>query len=104
MGAEVTMMGSTARRQAYRILSRGPGKRVEFECRIQRATDGRFSVPVEVCDHLGGIGHGSWLHLRVVQKAKAVAQKRRLKSGREVYGPDFSKFRAGSRVRITAWI
>ena len=82
-----------------RILS------VTFEIDAQSATDGRFSIPAEVCRILGNLNDGNMIRL-VIQTPAGVplySVDKELSSGREIYGPDIKDYvKAGQRMIIQA--
>jgi len=78
---------------------------VTFEVDAQSHADGRFSVPTEVCEILGGLKNGDLVNLVIQSKsgAQLYAGEKTLASGREIYGADLKDhIKAGQRIRVTA--
>lgn len=82
----------------HRVIS------VTFEIDVQSYTDGRFTVPIEVCEILGGLKNGDLVNL-VIQSTSGLqlfAGKKTLTSGREIYGTDIkAQIKAGQQIRVT---
>ena len=77
---------------------------VTYEIDAQSHTDGRFSVPTEVCEILGGLKNGDPVNL-VIQSTSGellYSGEKTLASGREIYGADLKEHvKAGQRIRVS---
>lgn len=78
---------------------------VTFEVDAQSSSDGRFSIPAEVCQLLGSLSTGDTVRLVIQTPSGALlfAGTKQLSSGTEIYGADMAeRIKAGQRIRVIA--
>jgi hypothetical protein len=74
-----------------------------FEVTAQKYADGRFSVPVEICNILGvKCNDEVYITIKTLDKSLLYSGVKKLASGREIYGIDIRKtVKKGQRISVT---